>query len=187
MATYVFNYLKDQLANGYIHLDDATRDGSTIVSDNTHNPVTGVFRACLIQPGSSLVTPTTSNDVGGTDRNAVDCATVLQIETLNELDRTNYTPMASGNETDNDWTTATLTKVTGSSGYTKWVVADLTITAVASGQDVNGILVVWDKNTGSNDLATKYPLLWIGLDSDISTNGGNITINWASTGLLQLS
>ena len=183
MATYVFNVFKDLLANGYIHLDDPTRDGATITGDNTHDPVTGVFRACLIQPSSTLVTATTDNS--GTE--AVNLELCSDITTLNELDRTGYTKMASGAEADNDWTTATLTKVAGSSGYTKWVVADLTISSVASGQDVNGILVVWDKDTSSTNLNTKVPLVWIGLDSDISTNGGNITINWASTGVVQLA
>tara|TARA_R100001163_G_scaffold63030_1_gene54425 strand:+ start:1624 stop:2175 length:552 start_codon:yes stop_codon:yes gene_type:complete len=183
MATYVFNVFKDLLANGYIHLDDPTRDGSTITSDNTHDPVTGVFRACLIQPSSSMIAASTNN--GGTL--SVDVTDCSAFTTFNELDRTGYTKMSSGAEADNDWTTATLTKVTGSGGYTKWVVADLTISSVASGQDVNGILVVWDKNTSSTNLNTKVPLVWIGLDADISTNGGNITINWASTGVVQLA
>ena len=187
MAIYVFNAFKTQLANGYIHLDDATRDGSTITGDNTHTPVTGVFRVCLIQPGSSLVTATTSNDVGGTDRNAIDCATVLQIETLNEVTASGYTAMASGNETDTDLGSLTLTQVTGASGYEKWDAADVTINSIAAGQDINGLLIVWDKNTGSTTLSTKVPLIWIGLDEDISTNGGNITITWASTGIAQIT
>jgi hypothetical protein len=183
MATYVFNVLKDLLANGYIHLDDATRDGSTITGDNTHNPVTGVFRVCLIQPSSTLVEATTDN--GGT--NAVDLTLCSAITTLNELDRTNYTPMASGNETETHLASITLTKQTGASGYTKWDAADVSIGSVASGQDINGLLIVWDKDTGSTNLNTKVPLVWIGLDSDISTNGGNITISWASTGIAQIT
>ena len=184
MAIYVFNYLKDQLANGYIHLDDATRDGSTIVSDNTHNPVTGVFRVCLIQPGSSLVTATTAQSGGAL---AVDLTLCSQITALNELDRTNYTPMASGNETDTDLVSPTVTKVAGASGYTKWDADDVVVNSVGDGQDINGLLIVWDKNTGSTALNTKYPLIWIGLDADISTNGGNITITWASTGIAQIT
>ena len=187
MAIYVFNAFKTQLANGYIHLDDATRDGSTIVSDDSHGPCAGVFRVCLIQPGSSLVTATTSNDVSGTDRNAIDCATVLQIETLNEVTASGYTAMASGNETDTHLGSITLSQVTGASGYEKWDAADVTVNSVASGQDINGLLIVWDKNTGSTNLGTKIPLIWIGLDEDISTNGGNITITWASTGIAQIT
>ena len=183
MAIYVFNAFKTQLANGYIHLDDATRDGSTITGDNTHNPVTGVFRVCLIQPSSTLIAATTDND--GTL--AVDLALCSDIETLNELDRTNYTPMASGNETDTDLGSLTLTQVTGASGYEKWDAADVTVNSVAAGQDINGLLIVWDKNTGSTNLNTKVPLVWIGLDADISTNGGNITITWASTGIAQIT
>jgi hypothetical protein len=185
MATYVFNVFKDLLANGYIHLDDATRDGSSIAGDDVHNPLAnGVFKACFIQPSSTLVSATTTN---GAISDAVDIVTCDQITTLNELDRTNYTPMASGNETDTDLGSLTLTKVAGVSGYTKWDAADITVVSVAAGQDINGILVVWDKNTGSTALSTKVPLVWIGLDSDISTNGGNITINWASTGIAQIS
>ena len=186
MATYVFNVLKDYLANATIDLADARIDGSTIAdgTDTSHAPIAdAVFRACLIQPSSTLIAADTSN--GGTP--AVDLALCSDITTLNELDRTGYTKMASGAETDNDWTTATLTKVTGTSGYTKWVVADLTIASVAAGQDVNGILVVWDKDDTSTNLNTKVPLVWIGLAADISTNGGNITINWASTGLVQIA
>ncbi|MAK29882.1 hypothetical protein [Acinetobacter sp.] len=183
MAIYVFNAFKTQLANGYIHLDDATRDGSTITGDNTHTPVTGVFRVCLIQPSSSLVTATTDNS--GTA--AIDCGTVAAITTLNEVDRTNYTPMASGNETDTHLSSLTLSQVTGASGYEKWDAADVTVNSVASGQDINGLLIVWDKNTGSTNLSTKIPLVWIGLDENISTNGGNITITWASTGIAQIT
>ena len=186
MATYVFNVLKDYLANATIDLADARIDGSTIAdgTDTSHAPIANaVFRACLIQPSSSLIAADTNN--GGTD--AVDLTLCSDITTLNELDRTGYTPMTTGAEADNDWVTATLTKVTGPSGYTKWVVADLTITTVIAGQDVNGILVVWDKDDTSTNLNTKVPLVWIGLAGDISTNGGNITINWASTGLVQIA
>ena len=183
MATYIFNVLKDQLANGYLHLDDATRDGSTITGDNTHTPVTGTFRACLIAPGSTLVSSSTTN---GAISNAVDIVTCDQITTLNELNISGYIGMAAGNEPDNDFPTAGLVKVAGSNGYTKWVPANLTINSVASGSTINGVLIVWDKNTGSNDLATKVPLVWIGLGSDVDTNGGDITINWATTGAIRL-
>ena len=111
----------------------------------------------------------------------------MQIETLNEVTASGYTAMASGNETDTDLGSLTLTQVTGASGYVKWDAADVTINSIAAGQDINGLLIVWDKNTGSTTLSTKVPLIWIGLDEDISTNGGNITITWASTGIAQIT
>ena len=140
----------------------------------------------MIAPSSTLVSSSTDNLVGGVTRDAVDVEDCSQIQTLNELNVSGHTGMAAGNETDNDWTTATLTKVTVASGYTKWVVPNLTITSVANGSTINGILIVWDKNTGSNDLATKIPLVWIGLGTNVDTNGGDITINWASTGAIRL-
>ena len=54
MAIYVFNNFKDFLAHGYIQLLDATRDGSSITGDDTHNPLPGVFRVCLIEGSASL-------------------------------------------------------------------------------------------------------------------------------------
>lgn len=185
MATYVFNVLKDLAANGYIHLDDSTRDGSTIVSDNTHNPLSSaVFRACLIQDGSSIANPSEGQGGAGLAINQVLCDTFSD---LKECTAANYSAMHIGDEADNDWTTSTLTKVAGASGYTKWVVADLTITSVGAGQTIEGVLVVWDKDKTSTNLNTKVPLLYIGLDANLVTNGGNVTINWASTGVVQLA
>ena len=185
MAVYIFRTLTTLLAKGDIDLADARVDASTIAHDDaTHAAFTyGVFRACLIQPSSTLIA---SNSTNTGSVQSVDVTHCGGFTTLNELSVGGYTPMASGDEGDNKFTTTTLEYVAGPAGYVKWTPPAMTISDLAAGQDINGVLLVWDQVSNSNTMSTKIPLMWIGLTDDISTNGGNVAITWPATGMLRV-
>lgn len=207
MANYVFNAAKELLMKGHINLTTADFDGSTITagSDDTHNNLASAgaeFRVLLIKSGSSLTTAGETN--GSID--AIDCATMDDITTLNECQSSNYTPFndasgsGTGGESDGVLASMTVTKVDEGDGasYTKWDAADVTFNNIGSGSTIEGFLIVWSKatptNAGSNagekpaNATSQIPLVWIDISSNpITTNGGDIEIVWASDGIMRLN
>ena len=208
MANYVFNAAKELLMKGHINLTTADFDGSSITeaSDLTYNSLSSAgaeFRVLLIKSGSTLTTAGETN--GSID--AIDCATMDDITTLNEVSSTSgYTPFndasGSGNGGDSDGVLAsmTVTKVDDGDGasYTKWDAADVTFNNIGSGSTIEGFLIVWSKatptNAGSNagekpaNATSQIPLVWIDISSNpISTNGGDIEIVWAGDGIMRLN
>lgn len=207
MANYVFNIAKQLMMNGHINLANADFDGATItpVSDNTHNDLRSAgaeFRVMLIKSGSSL---TTAGEDNGSGRVAIEVADLSQVATLNECTATGYTPFSdgtgsgTGGEPDGVLGSLTVAEVDAdASSYSRWDAADTTFNNIASGQTIEGFLIVWSKATPTNaggsagiapgNASSQIPLVWIDISSNpISTNGGDIEIVWAADGIMRLN
>lgn len=137
--------------------------------DATVNMASDVIKAML------LMTNTTADTEAG-------AATVSAITTLDEFDGAGYIKDHGGaGRQVIDITVAT----SGTEGQATADVDPETWTALSVGtRDIQGALV---HKEGTADDTTAVPIAFVDFPSDITPNGGDISINWAADGVIKIT